>query len=77
MQELIITKLDELRAGDRILSWDGRPYGKPRVVAEALGPIGPGAVQGVRLVSPTPASEIEHVLYFDQMDGRRLEVQRP
>ncbi|WP_434971287.1 hypothetical protein [Microbacterium sp. bgisy207] len=26
MQNLIITKLADLHAGDRILSWDGRPY---------------------------------------------------
>lgn len=77
MQKLIITELAELRAGDRILSWDGRPYSKPRVVAQPLGPIGPGTVYGVRLVSPTPASGIEHVLYFDHMEGRRLEVERP
>jgi hypothetical protein len=65
MQTLITTKLAELRVGDRILSWDGRPYGTPQVVAQPLGPIGPGTVYGVRLESPTPGSGIEHVLYFD------------
>ncbi len=35
MQNLIITKLADLHAGDRILSWDGRPYRPVRVVAQA------------------------------------------
>lgn len=77
MQNLIITKLAELHAGDRILSWDGRPYRPARVVAQRLGYIGAGNVQGVRLVNPHPTSDIEHVLYPSQMDGRRLEVERP
>lgn len=77
MQNLIITKLAELHAGDRILSWDGRPYRPARVVAQRLGYIGAGSVQGVRLVNPHPISDVEHVLYPSQMDGRRLEVERP
>lgn len=77
MQNLIITKLADLQAGDRILSWDGRPYRPARVVAQRLGYIGAGSVQGVRLVNPHPASDVEHVLYPSQMDGRRLEVERP
>lgn len=77
MQNLIITKLADLHAGDRILSWDGRPYRPARVVAQRLGYIGAGSVQGVRLVNPHPTSDIEHVLYPAQMDGRRLEVERP
>ncbi|CAN7464150.1 hypothetical protein LJR042_003897 [Microbacterium maritypicum] len=77
MQNLIITKLADLHAGDRILSWDGRPYRPARVVAQRLGHIGAGSVQGVRLVNPHPTSDVEHVLYPSQMDGRRLEVERP
>lgn len=77
MQNLIITKLADLHAGDRILSWDGRPYRPARVVAQRLGYIGAASVQGVRLVNPHPTSDVEHVLYPSQMDGRRLEVERP
>ncbi len=54
MQNLIITKLADLHAGDRILSWDGRPYRPARIVAQRLGYIGAGSVQGVRLVNPPP-----------------------
>lgn len=77
MQKLIITRLTELRAGDRILSWDARRYGQPCVVAQPLGFIGSRTVQGVPTVSPTPISGFEHVLHFDRMDGRRREVERP
>lgn len=77
MQNLIITKLADLHARDRILSWDSRPYRPARVVAQGLGYIGAGSVQGVRLVNPHPTSDVEHVLYPSQMDGRRLEVERP
>ncbi|PYC99861.1 hypothetical protein B4U78_013940 [Microbacterium esteraromaticum] len=76
MQNIIITKLADLHAGDRILSWAGRPYRPARVVAQRLGYIGAGSVQGVRLVNPHPTSDVEHVLYPSQMDGRRLEVER-
>ena len=76
MQNLIITKLADLHAGDRILSWDGRPYRPARIVAQRLGYIGAGRVQGVRLVNPHPTGDVEHVLYPSQMDGRRLEVER-
>jgi hypothetical protein len=77
MQNLIVTKLADLHAGDRILSWDGRPYRPARVVAQRLGYLGAGSVQGVRLVNAHPTSDVEHVLYPSQMDGRRLEVERP
>ena len=77
MQNLIITKLADLHSGDRILSWDGRPYRPARIVAQRLGYIGAGSVQGVRLVNPHPTSDVEHVRYPSQMDGRRLEVERP
>lgn len=77
MQTLIITRLVELHAGDRILSWDGRPYHPARIVAQRLGYIGAGEVRGVRLVNPFPTGDVAHVLYPAQMDGLRLEVERP
>lgn len=71
-----ITRLRDLRVGDVILSLDGRPYRKPRVVTTELGPIEPGSpVVGVRLENPNPSSEIEYVLYPSQVDGLQMEVQ--
>ena len=35
MQNLSITKLADLHAGDRILSWDGRPYRPARIATQA------------------------------------------
>jgi len=72
-----ITRLRDLRVGDVILSLDGRPYRKPRVVTTELGPIEPGSpVVGVRVENPNPSSEIEYVLYPSQVDGLQMEVQR-
>ncbi|CEH05317.1 Protein of unknown function [Propionibacterium freudenreichii] len=72
-----ITRLRDLRVGDVILSLDGRPYRKPRVVTTELGPIEPGSpVVGVCLENPNPSSEIEYVLYPSQVDGLQMEVQR-
>lgn len=72
-----ITRLRDLLVGDVILSLDGRPYRKPRVVTTELGPIEPGSpVVGVRLENPNPSSEIEYVLYPSQVDGLQMEVQR-
>lgn len=72
-----ITRLRDLRVGDVILSLDGRPYRKPRVVTTELGSIEPGSpVVGVRLENPNPSSEIEYVLYPSQVDGLQMEVQR-
>ncbi|MCH4250071.1 MAG: hypothetical protein LKF88_04270 [Microbacteriaceae bacterium] len=72
-----ITRLRALRVGDVILSLDGRPYRKPRVVTTELGSIEPGSpVVGVRLENPNPSSEIEYVLYPSQVDGLQMEVQR-
>ena len=72
-----ITRLRDLRVGDVILSLDGRPYRKPRVVTTGLGPIEPGSpVVGVRVENPNPSSEIEYVLYPSQVDGLQMEVQR-
>ena len=72
-----ITRLRDLRVGDVILSLDGRPYRKPRVVTTELGPIEPGSpVVGVRVENSNPSSEIEYVLYPSQVDGLQMEVQR-
>lgn len=71
-----ITRLRDLCVGDVLLSLDGRPYRKPRVVTTELGSIEPGSpVVGVRLENPNPSSEIEYVLY-SQVDGLQMEVQR-
>ena len=76
-QTITVTRLADLRFGDRIKNWDGRPYNPPRRVVSELGTIAPGSpVQGVRLQNPNPTSPIELVLYPSQMDGRRLEVER-
>lgn len=63
LETLTITRLADLRFGDRIKSWDGNTYtGSP--------------VRGVRLENPNPDSTLEYVLYPSQMDGRGLEVER-
>lgn len=78
MPTIVLTRLADLRAGDVILSLDGRRYRTPLRVTDALGPIAPGSpVHGVRLEPPNPASGIERVFYPSQMDGHRLEVERP
>lgn len=77
LETLTITRLADLRFGDRIKSWDGNTYNPPRRVMYELRPIEPGSpVQGVRLENPNPDSTLEYVLYPSQMDGRRLEVER-
>lgn len=78
MYPVIVRRLADLRAEDRIVARDGQRYGKPLRVLEALGPVEPGSpVQGVRVVNPNPDSPTEWVLYPSQMDGQQLEVDRP
>ena len=36
-QTITVTRLADLRFGDRIKSWDGRPYNPPRRVVSELG----------------------------------------
>ena len=76
MEKIAVTRLADLRAGDRLVSLDGRAYIPVRIVAQGLGYIGAGTVQGVRLVNPFPSSDAEHVFYPSQMDGHRIEVER-
>jgi len=77
MSKMIVTRLAQLRVGDRLLSFNGRAYRTPLRVTDELGPIEPGAsVIGVRVESPNPSSGIEWVLYPAQMDGRQMEVER-
>lgn len=76
MKKITVTRLADLRAGDRLVSLDGRVYTSVRIVAQSLGYIGAGAVQGVRLVNPFPSSDVEHVFYPSQMDGHRIEIER-
>jgi hypothetical protein len=72
------TKLADLRAGDRLLSLDGRPYRAPLLVTVPLSPIEPGlSVEGVRFQNPNPTSQIEWVFCPGQADGHALEVERP
>lgn len=77
MSTIIVTRLAELRVGDRIISRDGRAYAKPLRVTDELAPIEYGSpVIGVRVENPNPSSGIEWVLYPSQMDGRQMEVER-
>ncbi|WP_295124980.1 hypothetical protein [uncultured Leifsonia sp.] len=77
MSKIIVTRLADLRIGDRILSHGGRVYRTPLRVTDELGPIEWGSpVRGVRVENPNPASGIEWVLYPSQMDGREMEVER-
>lgn len=73
--QITITKLADLRVGDRPISFNGRRYNRPLTVAAELGPIEPGSpVQGVRL--DAPGAGIEWVFYPSQMDGRALVIER-
>jgi len=77
MSKIIVTRLAELRIGDRILSHGGRAYRTPLRVTDELGPVTFGSpVRGVRVESPNPSSGVEWVLYPSQMDGHELEVER-
>lgn len=76
-ESLTVTRLADLRFGDRVKSCDGRPYSPVRVVQYELAPIEAGSVvRGVRLENPYPTSPVEHVWYPSQMDGHVLEVDR-
>lgn len=78
MYPVIVRRLADLRAEDRIVARSGRRYGRPLRVLEPLGPIEPGSpVEGVRVVNPNSDSGAEWVLYPSQMDGQQLEVDRP
>ena len=76
MSKITVTRLAELRIGDRLISHGGRAYRTPLRVTDELGPIEFGSVTGVRVESPNPSSGIEWVLYPSQMDGRQMEVER-
>lgn len=77
MATIIVKRLADLRAGDTLLSLDGRPYKTPLWVSDPLGPIAEGSpVQGVRVVNPNPNSDVEWVFYPSQVDGHTLEVER-
>lgn len=77
MSKITVTRLGELRIGDRLISHGGRAYRTPLRVTRELGPIEFGSpVTGVRVESPNPSSGIEWVLYPSQMDGRQMEVER-
>lgn len=74
---ITLTRLNQLRVGDKIHSWDGHPYNPPRTVTHALGYLGPGStVRGVRLANPRPDDQLEYVLYPSQMDGLPLVIER-
>lgn len=77
IESVTVTRLADLRFGDRIKSRDGQPYNPPRIVQYELGSIEVGSpVRGVRLENPHEGSPVEHVWYPSQMDGRLLEVDR-
>lgn len=74
-RDLTITRLNDLRAGDRIVGLDDIRYSRPLLVSEPLDYIAPGSpVQGVRIDSA--GRSFEHVLYPSQWDGRAIHVQR-
>jgi hypothetical protein len=74
---ITVTRLDQLRVGDKIHSWDGHPYNPPRTVTHALAPLEPGSsVKGVRLANPNPVNQLEYVLYPSQMNGLPLVIER-
>ena len=76
MEEIVITRLADLRIGDRIISREGRAYNPPYVVLAIIGPVVAGSPgEGVRLASPVD-SWLDHVLNPSQVDGQVLEVQR-
>ena len=76
MEEIVITRLADLRIGDRVISREGRAYNPPYVVTAIIGPIEGGLLgEGVRLASPVD-SWLDHVLNPSRVDGRVLEVQR-
>ena len=76
MEEIVITRLADLRIGDRIISREGRAYNPPFVVTAIFGPVEAGSPgEGVRLAS-TVDSWLDHVLNPSQVDGQVLEVQR-
>lgn len=72
MPTIVLTRLADLRAGDVILSLDGRRYRTPLRVTDALGPIAPGSpVHGVRLEPPNPASGIDPQKKWMKLTPRR------
>lgn len=78
MYPVIVRRLADLRAEDRIVARSGQRYGRPLRVLAPLGPIESGSpVEGVRVVNPNADSVAEWVLYPSQMDGQQLEVDRP
>lgn len=76
MDIITVTRLADLRVGDRLVSIGDITYRtRPAVTAE-LGPIEPGSpVRGVRL--GTVAGGIENVRYPSQCDGQTIRVERP
>lgn len=76
METIIITRLADLQMGDRLTALDGKPYSKPLVVQDPLGPLQHGSpVLGVRFIPPE-GSGIEWVFYPSQMDGHAMTVER-
>lgn len=76
MKTIITTRLADLKAGNRLMAFDGTPYRKPLVVQSALGTIEHGSqVYGVR-ITPPEGSEIDWVFYPSQMDGYEMTVER-
>lgn len=76
METIIITRLADLKAGDRLVSFGGTPYQKPLVVQSPLGPIEQGSpVHGVR-ITPPEGSGIDWIFYPSQMDGYGMTIER-
>lgn len=76
METIIITRLADLKAGDRLVSFDGTPYQKLLVVQSPLGPIEQGSSVRVVRITPPEGSGIDWVFYLSQMDGYDMTIER-
>lgn len=77
MYPVLIRRLADLRAGDRLIAHSGQRYPRPLRVVAALGVLPDAPGRGVRVENPTPDGPTEWVLYPYQMDGQVLEIDRP
>ncbi len=75
MYPLIITRLVDLRVGDRLIAHSGHRYPQPLQVVAPLGIVPGTHTRGVQV--QTAAPDGPSVLCPWQMDGQVLEIDRP